>query len=165
MTKYLVHLPDSTREVDAETVNLGQQKLWFYDHDRHLIAVFVWEKIIGIEVIGSAQDQKFTDDLLHEERTVNGKREAETREKGALWVDLKNALQQLNRTSSALSETWLIFSTVRRTKQTEIALLVQRHEAELRQIEAQFADRQKAVNLSIQHILDEFRDLFSSGKK
>ena len=28
--------------------------------------MFVWEKIVGFEVVGSIQDQKFTGDLLHE---------------------------------------------------------------------------------------------------
>lgn len=116
-------------------------------------------------MVGSAQNQKFTDDLLHEEKAASEKREAEVRDKGQLWLDLKNALEYLNKASSALSETWLIFNTARHTKQTEIALLVQRHEAELRQLEAQFTDRQKAVNSSIQHILDDFRDLLSNGKK
>jgi hypothetical protein len=38
------------------------------------------------------------------------------------------------------------FNTTRRQKETEVALLVQRHEAELRQLEAQFTDEQKSVN-------------------
>jgi hypothetical protein len=165
MTKYLVHLPDSRREVDAETVNLDQQKLWFYDQDRHLIAVFVWEKIVGVEVIGSAQEQKFTDDLLHEESAANERREAEIRKKGALWGQLREVVEQLDKIASTLRWTWLQFENNRRTNQTELDLLVQRHGADLRQLEAQLADRQKAVNSSIQHILDEFRDLFSNGKK
>ena len=31
MTKYSVRLSDATIEIEAETVKLGQQKLWFYD--------------------------------------------------------------------------------------------------------------------------------------
>src|SRR6185437_11947195 len=105
MTKYLVRLSDSTTEVAAETINLGQRKLWFYDKDCHLIAVFVWERIVGFEVIGSADQQKFTDDLLHDLKAADEKRQAEIQEKGELWVGLKNALQQLKEVSSTLNKT------------------------------------------------------------
>jgi hypothetical protein len=68
MVKYLLHLPNGTTEIEAETVNLGQRKLWLYDVNDDLVAVFVWEKIVGFEVTGSARDQKFTDDCCKKRR-------------------------------------------------------------------------------------------------
>ena len=76
-----MRLLNSTTEVEVETVNLGQRKLWFYDEDRHLIAVFVWERIVGFEVVGSAQQQKFTDDLLRDAKATDEKRQAEVQDK------------------------------------------------------------------------------------
>jgi hypothetical protein len=161
MTKYLVRLLESSAEVEAETVNLGQRKLWFFDQNQHLIAVFVWEKIVGFEVVGSAEEQKFTDELLHDKKATAQKQEAEIQAKGELWVTLKNALQQLGDVSSALNTTWLQSYDTRRNKETEAALLVQRHAAELRQLEAQFTDGQRTVNNRIESILTEFKELFS----
>lgn len=164
MTKYLIRLIESTTEIEADTINLGQRRLWFYDKDRHLIAVFAWERVVGFEVVGCAEQQKFTDDLLHDVKTTEAKREAEVQEKGELWVSLNDALQQIKNASSTLNKTWLTFNSTRRQKQTEVALLVRRHAAELRQIEAQFSDEQKSFNTRLQSMSDEFKQLFSESK-
>jgi hypothetical protein len=164
MTKYRIHLAGSTVEIEAETINLGQRKLWLYDRERHLIAVFVWDKIVGVEVVGSVETQRFTEELLHEGKAADEKREAEIQNKGELWVELTDTVQQLKKVSSTLSTTWLKVYDLRRKKETEVRLLVQRHAAELRQEEAQIIDQQKELNKSLDNILKELKSLFSEGK-
>lgn len=96
-------------------MNLGQRKLWFWDDDDHLVAVFVWEKIIGFEVIGSAQDQKITDDLLHEKKI--SREEAER--KGELWAALDQARQKLRDTDSLISGRGFNFMTLGASKRVK----------------------------------------------
>lgn len=41
-----------------------------WNAQKQRVAVFSWDKIVGFEVLGPAQDQVFTDMLLHEEEVI-----------------------------------------------------------------------------------------------
>ena len=70
MTQYQVLLNTAgPLEIAAAKVNLGVTKLWFYDDEDHLLAVFRWDQVIGLQVVGSAKEQAFTHDLLHAKKT------------------------------------------------------------------------------------------------
>ena len=58
MTKYQVLLTTAgPLEIAAAKVNLGVTKLWFYDDEDHLLAVFRWDQVIGLQVVGSAKNR------------------------------------------------------------------------------------------------------------
>ena len=44
-------------ELTAAKVNLGINRLWFFDEQSRLLAVFRWETILGLMVVGSAEGQ------------------------------------------------------------------------------------------------------------
>jgi hypothetical protein len=69
MTNYQVLLNGTAPlEIAAARVNPGMKKLWFYDDEDHLLALFTWDHVIGLQVVGSAKEQAFTDVLLHEKK-------------------------------------------------------------------------------------------------
>ena len=71
VTEYRVLFSSGTpgsAKIIAEKVNLGERKVWFYDAENHLVAVYQWDKLIGLDVVGSASEQSFTDSLLHTRR-------------------------------------------------------------------------------------------------
>jgi hypothetical protein len=45
----------------------GNNKLWFYDEEP-INAMFVWKEIAGWFVVSSTAEQRFTSELLHEQR-------------------------------------------------------------------------------------------------
>jgi hypothetical protein len=80
VTEYRVVFANATPgsiAIKAEKVNMGVKKIWFYDAEDHLIAVYRWDHIIGFDVVGSASEQVFTDSLLHEQRPLSATERAE----------------------------------------------------------------------------------------
>ena len=64
--KYRVHLSnENSLEICAERINLGINKLWFYDAEGNIQAVFKWDNIQGFSVEGSPTGQIVVDELLH----------------------------------------------------------------------------------------------------
>jgi hypothetical protein len=87
---YLIHQPDSPPiELTAAKVNLGINRLWFFDEQSNLLAVFRWEKISGLSVKGSAENQVI-DGLPDNMQKVTSDAELEA-EKGAVLAALGNS--------------------------------------------------------------------------
>jgi hypothetical protein len=62
MVRYNVYLdPHTPITVQASKLNHGQNWLWFFDDDNHLVALFLWKKILGFAIEGSAEGQILTD--------------------------------------------------------------------------------------------------------
>ena len=63
-TRYKIYLTAAkTLKVQAMKVNTGEQRLWFFDADNNVIALFQWSDILGFTVEGSAQGQILTDKI------------------------------------------------------------------------------------------------------
>jgi hypothetical protein len=74
MTKYQVLLNiTGPLEIEAAIVNLGVTKLWFYDDENHLLAVFRWDQVIGLQIVGSAKEQAFTHDQVARPKDASGR--------------------------------------------------------------------------------------------
>lgn len=62
MVRYKVHLRNQNIvTLEAAKINTGERRLWFFDADDNLTAVFQWENIAGFSVEGSAAGQIITD--------------------------------------------------------------------------------------------------------
>lgn len=167
MTEYRVVLARSgaqnSVDIKAEKVNLGMNKLWFYDAENHLIAVYRWSELVGFEVIGSAAEQVFTDGLLHEKLpATDHERAAGIEDRGLLTVLLEDAADALKKAIVELRGIWSKVNDENKNK-TQIQLLVQQREARLRNLQAELIDR----NRDLQKILDllqmEFKDMGLPG--
>ena len=61
---YMIYLTaEVTLQLQAAKVNTGERRLWFFDADNNLIALFRWAEILGFTVEGSAQGQILTDKI------------------------------------------------------------------------------------------------------
>jgi len=164
MTQYQVLLKSRTVDVTAATVNLGINRLWFFDSDNRLIAVFRWEEIIGMQVVGSAEEQAFTEELLHVKRRESIELAELESQKGTFLATAASFHQTLEKTDKDARAVWVKLYDSRK-KTSEMALLVERHAGEIRQIEAQIMDDQQAFEKTINMILNEFKELFPNKGK
>ena len=97
ITQYRVHLSaDSSVALDAAKVNTGEIRLWFFDEENNVIALFKWDNIIGFTVEGSAKGQLITDKIPLEMAKV-------PEDELGLWgrVHLESVRQQLARLSDS----------------------------------------------------------------
>jgi hypothetical protein len=94
---YIIHVSDDHRlDVHADKINLGIRKLWFYDSDDNLQAVFRWDSILGFSVEGPASGQVVIEELAHERKMEGKKAESfEQQPHGRLLATLENADQAL----------------------------------------------------------------------
>ena len=62
--KYRIYCSDQVSiSVEAAKVNTGDRRLWFFDAENNLIALFKWSNILGFAVEGSAEGQVLTDKI------------------------------------------------------------------------------------------------------
>jgi hypothetical protein len=162
MTQYRVlfagRTPDNTT-VDAAKINLGVKKLWFYDAQDQLIAVYQWDHLVGLDVVGSAAEQVFTESLLHERRSGSlPKQPHAIEQQGTIVLSLEEILESLSRTTTEIRRQWITVNDENKQK-TKTALLVRQKEALLLELQAKIID----ANRELQKVLDllqmEFRDL------
>jgi hypothetical protein len=136
MTKYQVLLNNAgPLEITAAKVNLGVTKLWFYDDEDHLLALFAWDQVVGLQVVGSAKEQAFTDDLLHDKKPTADEPAEPESSKGVFLTTaelLRDNLQQINK---QLSLAWLRLSNSRNSAET--ALMIKSRATDLRLCQAQ----------------------------
>ena len=60
--EYKVYLtPEIALSIRAAKLNPGEQRLWFFDENDDLIALFQWADIVGFTVEGAATGQLLTD--------------------------------------------------------------------------------------------------------
>ena len=125
---YQVHLlGGATVGIDAATINLGFKKLWFYDHQDNLLAVFRWHNIIGFTVRDSAEGQAITEDLLHEKKQI----EQLEQRKGPVLAAVERVHQVMQQTASEVSTA--VFEIYDGTKnQGETDVLRSRHGYDIR---------------------------------
>jgi hypothetical protein len=159
MTKYQVLLNNAgPLEITAAKVNLGVTKLWFYDDEDHLLALFAWDQVIGFQVAGSAKEQKFTDDLLHD-KTPKADEPAEPEsKKGVFLTTAQQLLENLQEMNKQLSLAWLKLSNSRNGAET--AMMIKHYAGEFRQCEAQILDERKSMEERMKLIVGEFKDIF-----
>ncbi len=160
MTEYRVTLTSGeARTIHAATVNLGMRKLWFYDDKNHLTALYRWDHLAGFEVVGSADQQVFTEVLLHEARPATPvEREQAIEEKGLMRVLLEECVTILNRAHEQLRHTWVKVDDENK-KKSEIKLLVQQQEGALRSLQARLIDGGESMQRVLGLLQTEFRDM------
>jgi len=61
---------EATLTVKAAKINTGLRRLWFFDEDNHLLALFKWDHIVGFKIVGSADGQVLTDLIPIEMGTI-----------------------------------------------------------------------------------------------
>ena len=159
MTKYQVLLKNAgPLEITAAKVNLGVTKLWFYDDEEHLLALFVWDRVVGLQVIGSAREQQFTDDLLHDKKPTADDAAEPVSGKGVFLSTAERLRENLQQINKQLSFAWLRLSNSRNSAET--ALMIKGNAAEFRRCEAQILDERKSMDERMTLILSEFKDIF-----
>ena len=161
MTEYLVRFDDGqSTTVRADKVNLGQRKLWFYDGQDHLIAVFLWEQLVGFEVVGSAAEQLFVEHLPHERR-INLTTELQQKaaeERGKITVLIEHFVDTLKGTTDELRHQWVSIDDENK-KKTEVQLIVQRHGGTIQQLQAAMIDANQRLQRTLELMQTEFRDM------
>jgi hypothetical protein len=161
---YLIHQADCPPiELTAARVDLGINRVWFFDEQSNLLATFRWEKVSGLSVKGSAEGQVI-DGLPDKMQKITSDTELEA-EKGAVLAAVETAHRALDRAKSQLNSAWLRLADAVRQSPTESALLVTRREGELRLQEARLLDSAAGVESGAQHIIRELRSLLDSGKQ
>lgn len=162
VTEYRVVFANATPSsinIKADKVNLGIKKLWFYDAENRLIAVYQWDHLIGFDIVGSAAEQNFTDALLHEKRPLSTPERAEAIEqRGMLMVLLEEALATLERAKDDIRGQWCKINDENKNK-TQVALLIQRQEARIRQLQAGLIDGNSELQKVLGLLQMEFRDM------
>jgi hypothetical protein len=162
VTEYRVLFANATPSsinIKAEKVNLGAKKLWFYDAENRLIAVYQWDHLIGFDVVGSPEQQVFTNSLLHEEPPLSIPERAKAIEqRGMLIVLLEDAVSTLNRATDEIRSHWIKINDENKDK-TRIGLLVQRHEDTLRELQAKLIDGHSQLIKILNRLQFEFKDM------
>ena len=143
-------------EIAAAKVNLGVTKLWFYDDEDHLLAVFRWEQVIGLQVVGSAKEQAFTHDLLHAKKTQADELAERERKNGMFLTTAELLREKLQELSKQLSFTWLKLNASRKTAET--AAIMKSRGSELRQCESQILSERQFIEYKMTIILSEFKE-------
>jgi hypothetical protein len=157
MTKYQVLLNNiGPLEVTAAKVNLGATKLWFYDDEDHLLAVFKWDQLVGLQVVGSAKEQAFTNDLLHDKRPPADEPDGPESKKGVFLTTAELVRQNLQQINKQLSFAWLKLNNSRTSAET--ALIIKGHAGDFRLCQAQILDERKFMDGLMTLIVGEFKD-------
>jgi hypothetical protein len=108
VTRYEITLSNAAKvEMTAATINLGLNKLWFFDSDNNLIGVFVWKEVAGFRVIGDAGGQQFTDALLHEEKSKTQEQTRTEAEKGVFFATAESVGDLLISTDTQVRTAWV----------------------------------------------------------
>ena len=161
---YAVHLSDQKKiDIQAAKINLGLKRLWFFDTEENLIAVFRWDNIQGFSIEGSASGQIITDDLPHEQKAEERKAEATRQARGPVRHALETAEQSLKNVTTVLGSAFLALSDMK-NKSSEAELFVTRHRDELLRYQAQLKDRQRDVEVTIGRINEQLIDLLKTPK-
>lgn len=162
MTEYRVVFANATPgsiNIKADKVNLGFKKLWFYDTEDRLIAVYQWDHLIGFDVMGSATEQVFTDSLLHEKRPLSTAERAQAIEqRGMLMVLLEEAVATLNRATNDIRGQWSQINDENKHK-TQVELLIQRQEARIRELQAALIDGNRELQKILGLLQMEFKNM------
>lgn len=149
----------SSITIKAGKVNMGIKRVWFYDAEDDLIAVYHWDHIIGFDVVGSASEQVFTNSLLHEKRSVSpGERSQAIEQRGVFMVLLEEALGTLNRATNDIRMQWSKINDENKNK-TRMELLVQRQEARIRELQAGLIDGNDDLQKILGLLQMEFRNM------
>src|SRR5262245_35132875 len=127
---YMIHVPgDRKLDIQAEKINLGVNRLWFYDGDDNLQAVFRWDQIHGFSIEGSASGQVVIDELAHERRIEQKKLESLEQTHGPMIAALENAIQGLERVNRTLRSAWLnVYDAKSKSHETKLLLEQRRND-------------------------------------
>jgi hypothetical protein len=152
MTEYRIVFANATPSainIKAEKVNLGAKKLWLYDAEDHLIGCYQWEHLVGFDVVGSAEQQAFTDALLHERLPSREPvRDEAIEQRGPTVVLLEEAVAILKQSTEEIRRKWCKIDDEVKNK-TETEALVKAQEGTLRRLQAALLDG----NMDLQKIL------------
>jgi hypothetical protein len=154
--KYRVHLTsEESLEIEAERINLGNKKLWFYDGDDNLQAVFKWDNIQGFSIEGPASGQIIVDELLHERRMTD---EA-AKNRGPVVTALDKVNNSLKEIGSFADSAWLTLLEVNK-KEVELQLLMTTHAADLQENYVRFIGYEQSLPSKLKSLQEEFKSLF-----
>lgn len=158
--QYKVHLTNQQSvDIQAETINVGVNRLWFFDAEDNLQGAFKWENIQGFSVDGSASGQIVVEELLHE------KKKADNLEKthGPIIAAIERVHQQLQTLESAATSAWLRISDAKKEPR-EVEFAVSKHPDYLRKGSAELAEFQRTLMPKMKRLLDEVESLLESKK-
>ncbi len=159
--RYKVHLSNQPGvEIEAETINLGVNKLWFYDSENNLLGAFKWDNILGFSVEGSASAQKVTDRLLHDKSDDVDQLE---KTHGPVVAAVDRARKQLEALERAATDTWLKIYDAKKEPQ-QIEFLLSKHPERLRDGFVRLADYQRTLPPKMKQMLDDLDTLFPKNK-
>jgi hypothetical protein len=158
MTNYQILLNGTAPlEIAAARVNLGMKKLCFYDDEDHLLALFTWDHVIDLQVVGSAKEQTFTDVLLHEKKQRADELAERERNKGVFLATAETLRKKLQKVNTDLSGAWLKLTDSR--KSAETASMIKSRASEFCQSRDQIIEEQKSIEAKISLILSGFKDV------
>jgi hypothetical protein len=163
-THYVIHKSaDHKIDIHAEKINLGVNRLWFYDADDNLQAVFRWNKIKGFSVEGPTSGQIVIENLAHESKISRQKIESLERTYGPLLAALETADQALRESESILSSVWLKMYNAKKNT-TETRLLLSQRRGDLLRYQARLQDCSRDLEAKIKRISDEIMSVLASDK-
>jgi hypothetical protein len=158
---YVVHAVDDQRiDIHAEKINIGRQRLWFYDGEDNLQAVFRWDAIQGFTVVGSALGQVVIEELAHEKKVEKNKAELLERTHGPVVAALESADQALEQLVSKFSSAWLAVSDAKR-RPSEASLLIGQRRGDLLRYQARLQDGRRDLELKMNRIEDDIKSLLT----
>jgi len=153
-THYIVHKSaDHKVDIHAEKINVGLNRLWFFDSQDNLLAVFRWENIQGFSVEGPASDQNVVEDLVHEKKARRAKADSLEKTDGPIIAALDALDQSLSDTSSTANTMWLkIHDAQSHTSETK--LLVSQRRGDLLRYQARLQDYAQDIEKRIKRITE-----------
>jgi hypothetical protein len=158
---YLVHASGDYRiDVHADKINLGLHRLWFFDAEDNVLAVFRWDQIHGFSIEGSASGQVVIEELAHERNVAKNKVEALQRSHGPVIAALELADQTLEEAQNKVRRVWLVMNEAK-AKTSETQLLLKQHQADIVRLQARFEDRQRDLDSAMKQVLEDIKSVLS----
>lgn len=144
-------------EIQAARIDVGEDRLGFYDEKEHLIGLFRWDNIQGFSVLGSADDQTVVEDLRYQIETVG---EVEATPIIAAIGQAERALAWVN---AELLSAWGKLYHSRRNK-SERQQTLSNYSEQVACKQQYLADHQQSVNAAVVRLTDEIRSLLNKDE-
>ena len=159
---YVIHASNDHRiDIHAEKINLGVNRLWFYDGEDNLLAVFRWDNVRGFSVEGTASDQVVIEDLAHEKKVEKKKAESLERSHGPVIAALEYADQALEQVASKFSSAWLAVVDAKR-RPSETNLLIRQRRGDPLRYQARLQDGRRDLESKMKRIEEDIESLLTS---
>jgi hypothetical protein len=161
---YIIHKSaDNKVNIHAEKINLGLKRLWFYDAEDNLLAVFRWDAIEGFSIEGPASGQIVIEDLAHEKKVRREKAESLEQSAGPILAALEVLDQSLQDAANAVSTAWLKVHDAQSHK-SEAKLLVSNRRGDLLRYQVRLQDYAQDLGTRIKRIIDEISAIMAADR-